>query len=167
MPIYEFYCSQCNTVFNFFSRRINTTARPDCPRCGKKELDKLMSSFATIGKAKEASDEVDELFEGMDEKKVERAFAGLLKEAEAVDENDPKAMARLMRRFSETTGLSLGEQMEEAISRLEAGADPDEVEADMGDLLEGDEPFSLEQLKKKMRLVKKREPRYDDTLYEL
>ncbi|XCN71926.1 MAG: FmdB family zinc ribbon protein [Candidatus Electrothrix aestuarii] len=36
MPIYEFYCQDCNTIFNFFSSRINTEKRPDCPKCGKK-----------------------------------------------------------------------------------------------------------------------------------
>ena len=28
MPIYEFYCPGCYTVFTFFSRKINTTTRP-------------------------------------------------------------------------------------------------------------------------------------------
>jgi len=24
MPIYEFYCRKCNTLYNFFSRSVNT-----------------------------------------------------------------------------------------------------------------------------------------------
>ena len=40
MPIYEFYCPDCNTLFNFFSSRINTEKKPDCPKCGRKELDR-------------------------------------------------------------------------------------------------------------------------------
>jgi hypothetical protein len=75
-------------------------------------------------------------------------------------------MAGLMRKFSEKTGISLGDHMEEAMSRLEAGEDPDTVERDMGDLLEGDNPFSLEELRKKGRGGPK-PPRHDDTLYEL
>ena len=27
MPIYEFYCPDCNTLFNFFSRTINTSKK--------------------------------------------------------------------------------------------------------------------------------------------
>jgi putative FmdB family regulatory protein len=35
MPIYEFYCPDCHTVFSFFSSRIDTAVRPACPQCGK------------------------------------------------------------------------------------------------------------------------------------
>jgi len=35
MPIYEFYCEDCNTLFNFFSRTVNTDKQPPCPRCRK------------------------------------------------------------------------------------------------------------------------------------
>ena len=75
MPIYEFFCPDCNTVFNFLSRRPSTDKRPDCPNCGRKELAKLMSPFATIGKAKESSG--DGLPEGLDESRMEQAMAGL------------------------------------------------------------------------------------------
>jgi putative FmdB family regulatory protein len=51
MPIYEFFCDSCNVIFNFFSRRIDTTTAPSCPRCGKEKLARQMSTFATIGKA--------------------------------------------------------------------------------------------------------------------
>jgi hypothetical protein len=32
MPIYEFYCRDCHMVFNFFARRVNTTAQRACSR---------------------------------------------------------------------------------------------------------------------------------------
>ena len=53
MPIYEFFCQDCNTIFNFLSRRINTDKQPDCPRCGRRKIQRLLSTFATIGKARE------------------------------------------------------------------------------------------------------------------
>ncbi|NIP32606.1 zinc ribbon domain-containing protein, partial [Candidatus Saccharibacteria bacterium] len=56
MPIYEFLCKDCNTIFNFFSRRVNTDKVPGCPQCGRK-LQKLLSSFATTGRANEPGDE--------------------------------------------------------------------------------------------------------------
>ena len=31
MPIYEFYCAKCNTIYNFFSRTANTDKIPTCP----------------------------------------------------------------------------------------------------------------------------------------
>ena len=163
MPIYEFYCDACNVIFNFFSRRINTGTIPSCPRCGKEKLARQLSTFATINKTGEKSGE-DELA-GIDEAKMEKAFASLMREAEGMNEDDPRQMASLMRRFSQETGVNLGESMEEALSRMEAGEDPDQVEKEMGDVLnEGD--ISFEALKKKGS-VGRRRPFHDEKLYDL
>ena len=164
MPIYEFLCSDCNTVFNFFSRRINTESQPDCPKCGREKIQRQMSTFATIGKGKE--NEGDDPLAGIDESKMEKAFEGLLQEAGNLNEEDPRQMASLMRRFSDKTGISLGDKMEEALSRLESGEDPDSIEQEMGDLLDGEEGFSLEDMKKKV-LSGPKPPTKDDKLYEL
>ena len=163
MPIYEFFCKDCNTIFNFFSSRPNSEKRPDCPKCRRPELEKMMSTFATIGKAKEDGDDP---LAGLDESKMEQAFEGLMREAENINEEDPRQMATLMRKFSDKTGISLGDQMEEALSRMEAGEDPDKVEQEMGDLLGEDDAFSLEAMKKKVRSGP-RAPAHDEKLYEL
>lgn len=163
MPIYEFFCPDCNTIFNFFSSRINTEKLPDCPKCGRIALEKQMSTFAVIGKAKE---EGDDPLSGLDESKMEQAFAGIMREAENINEDDPRQMATLMRKFTDQTGIHLGEHMEEAIARMEAGEDPDQIEREMGDLLEGDDEFSLEGLKKKVQ-SRPRPPLHDENLYEL
>ena len=162
MPIYEFYCDQCNVIFNFFSSRVNTSKIPDCPRCGKKELPKQISTFATIGKAKEESDDP---LAGFDETKMESAFESLMKDAENINEDDPRQMATLMRKFTSQTGMHLGDSMEEAISRMEAGEDPDQVEKEMGDLI-NEEDFTLDSMRKKV-LKQKKSPVYDDKLYDL
>jgi len=164
MPIYEFFCPDCNTVFNFFSRRVNTDKQPDCPRCGREKIQRQMSTFATIGKARE--NEENDPLAGIDEAKMEKAFEGLLREAGNINEEDPRQMAGLMRRFSDKTGISLGDKMEEALSRLESGEDPDSVERDMGDLLDDESGFSLEEMKKKV-LAGPKPPARDDKLYEL
>ncbi|MGB5685850.1 MAG: zinc ribbon domain-containing protein [Candidatus Electrothrix sp.] len=164
MPIYEFYCQDCNTIFNFLSSRINTEKRPDCPKCGKKELDRQMSRFAVIGKAKE--EDADDPMAGLDESKMEQAFEGLMREAEGMNEEDPRQMAQLMRKFTDKTGISMGDQMEEALSRMESGEDPDQIEQEMGDLLDTDDAFSLDGLKKKIGSGR-RPPVHDETLYEL
>ena len=161
MPIYEFFCAPCNTIFSFFSSRINTSKVPDCPKCSKK-LKRQMSVFATIGRAKENDDNP---FPDLDESKMESVLGELAREAENVNEDDPRQMARLMRKFSEKTGLELGGSMEEAMARLEKGENPDEIEQEMGELLEGEDPFSI--LQKKRKLARERKPRRDETLYEL
>ncbi len=161
MPIYEFYCYDCNTIYNFYSKRIDTETRPDCPRCGRLELERQVSMFATIGKASEEDDQ----FAGIDESKMEQALDSLMREAEHINEDDPKQMATLMRKFTERTGMSLGDNMEEAISRMERGEDPEEIEKEMGDLMDGDD-FSFEAIKKKAMSTKP-PPAHDETLYDL
>jgi hypothetical protein len=49
-----------------------------------------------------------------------------------VDENDPRAMARMMRRMSELTGEKIDGEMEEVVRKLEEGADPDSLEEQLG-----------------------------------
>lgn len=162
MPIYEFYCEQCNVVFNFLSSRVNTTTIPDCPRCSS-QLNRQMSRFATIGKAREESGE--DALAGLDESKMEQAFASLMHEAERVNEENPRQMATLMRKFADRTGIRLGDSMEEAIARMEAGEDPEAVEKEMGDLLEGDD-FTIETMTKRAQRLRPA-PVYDEKLYEL
>ena len=82
MPIYEFYCDSCNTIFNFFSRTVNTTKKPKCPKCNKKDLQRRMSAFAIAGKAKE-DDGLDDL--PFDESKMEQAMNMLAGEAEKIN----------------------------------------------------------------------------------
>lgn len=90
-----------------------------------------------------------------------------MREAEEVKEDDPRQMATLMRRFTEKTGMALGDTMEEAISRMEKGEDPDTIEHEMGDQLEGDDLFSFQRMKKTVMASKTQPPSHDDTLYEL
>ena len=58
----------------------------------------------------------------------------LLAEAEGMDEDDPRAMGRLMRRMAEETGEPMPPEMQEMVRRLEAGEDPEAIEEDMGDV---------------------------------
>ncbi|MEE4353208.1 MAG: zinc ribbon domain-containing protein [Desulfatiglans sp.] len=162
MPVYEFYCSECHVIFNFLSARPNTDKRPLCPRCGKLELERHMSVFSI---SRNRSPEDDMPFPDMDESQMEKAMSLLAREAENIDENDPRQAVDLMRKLSDMTGLDLGPGMEEALSRMEAGEDPEKIEADMGDILEEEDPFSL---KKRLAKVRKSSaPEVDDTLYEL
>jgi hypothetical protein len=65
------------------------------------------------------------------------------------------------------TGMQLGPGLEEALSRMESGEDPEKVEAEMGDLLENEDPFLLPGKKGKIAGAKRPEPFRDVTLYDL
>ncbi|MEI6217463.1 MAG: zinc ribbon domain-containing protein, partial [bacterium] len=164
MPIYEFYCHDCNTVFNFFSRSVNTTKHPACPKCRKRRLRRQVSLFAATGNAKEDQG-TDKL--PMDEAKMERAMNMLEKEASGMKEDDPRQAAELMRKFSDATGMSLGKKMEEALGRLESGEDPERVEADMGDALDGNEDPLMLPGTKPREGSRRPPPQRDETLYEM
>ncbi len=167
MPIYEFYCSDCHMIFNFFSRRINVDKRPSCPKCGKPELEKKMSIFAISKNRSETED--DNPFGNIDESKLEQAMMSLASEAENIDENDPRQAARFMRRLFDSAGLEVGGTIEEAISRMEAGEDPEKIEEEMGDLFDDDNILKEIGTKKAIKGLKRRylPPAVDDTLYEL
>ena len=74
----------------------------------------------------------------LDESKMEKAMNLLAKEAEKINEEDPRQAENLMRKLSDMTGLNLGPGMEEALTRMEAGEDPEKIEAISGKL-----PFLL------------------------
>ncbi len=140
MPIYEFYCQNCHTIYSFFARRVDTETVPACPKHKGHKLQRQMSRFA-ISKGRGDAPETEAAMPDMDDEKMEQAMMQLAAEAEGMNEDDPQAMARMMRRMMDTTGMSMGEGMEEAIRRMEAGEDPDKVEEEMGDVLDAEDPF--------------------------
>ncbi|HEV8237748.1 MAG TPA: zinc ribbon domain-containing protein [Thermoanaerobaculia bacterium] len=175
MPIYEFYCSACHMLLNFFSAKIDTAARPACPRCGRPELERRPARFATLkrsGSAAEGEDEGEEdnPFPGLDEDRLERAMESMSGELQGIgDEEDPRQMARFFRRFGEAAGMRMGPRMEEMLRRLDKGEDVEALEDEMGDVGEGEEGELDEwfQLKESAKRLRQRRPRLDDTLYFL
>jgi hypothetical protein len=110
---------------------------------------KLVSKFSVGGATRKSTDkkagteppagEADMRPGGdADDPRMEAAFAQLEREMESVDENDPRAMGRMMRRMSDLTGEKLDGEMEEMVRKLEEGQDPEKIEEQMGELL-GDE----------------------------
>jgi hypothetical protein len=90
-----------------------------------------------------------------------------------LDENsegpdDPRQMASLMKKMFDVTGMQPNDAMQEAIRRMEAGEDPDRIDEEMGDALDGDgDPFAGPEpkLKKWKRMFEA--PDVDPELYEL
>jgi len=171
MPMYEFFCPDCNTIFTFFSRTVNTEKTPVCPKCRRPGLERMISRFAVTGRARESTPGEGEGNLGqLDTGRMEKAVEALASEAEGVDENNPRQAADLMRRFSAMTGLRLGDKMEDALSRLEAGEDPEALEKDMADLDESD-LFKLDKADEasggKSPSARRKAPLRDETMYEL
>ena len=126
-----------------------------------------MSRFAISKGRKENAEGMPDV----DEQKLERALASMAGELDGLDEEDPRAAAGMMRKLFDATGLNVGPGMEEALRRMEAGEDPDQIEAQMGDVLENEqELIGSKDAKAKPGLREIQHllpPRVDETLYDL
>ncbi|MBW2561207.1 MAG: zinc ribbon domain-containing protein [Deltaproteobacteria bacterium] len=162
MPIYEFYCARCNTIYSFFSRSVNTEKVPDCPRCNAKKLQRRMSVFSVVSADR---GETEDTLPPIAETKMAQAMEILGREAGKMNEDDPRQAAAIMRKLSEATGLKLKPELEEALSRVERGEDPEKIEEEMGALLDGDDSFSLEETGRKRG--RRAAPLVDERLYDL
>lgn len=142
MPIYEFACPKCRRIFSFLSKRLNPERSPVCPKCGNRRLSKQVSRFAmTKGLTEPAPDNGPAGEEGpptpdFDDPRIERAMMEMERDMAHLDENNPKHMAHMMRRMKDLMPPgSVPKELDVAIKRLEAGEDPEKIEADMGDML--------------------------------
>ena len=143
MPVYEFLCPRCNLLLAFFARRA-TSRVPACPHCGG-ELSREVSSFSTGPSG--GTDEAEELGGlRVDDDRARRAVEALGGRLDAIgNDSDPRAAAKAVREFSEASGLSLSPDVKDMVARLERGADPDKVGAELDQLVDaGSEPFRAE-----------------------
>ena len=107
MPIYEYECGACGKRSSILTLRISEKVDEVCRHCGGHELRRLMSRFATP-RSEEAR--LDALSDPSN-------FSGL-------DENDPKSVARLMKRMGKEMGEEFGgPEFDQAVEELERGGD--------------------------------------------
>ena len=139
MPIYEYYCPDNHTVYQFYAKTLAQGQRiPRCPDNPAYRMQKVVSAFAVTGrhKAEPAAGAGNPAEAGVDDPRMEAAMGAMEREFANVDENDPRAMARMMRRMAEVTGEKIDGEMEEVVRKLEEGADPDSLDEQLG----GDRP---------------------------
>ena len=105
MPIYEYHCADCRRAVSLLVMRISDPTPPVCPRCGGTQLRRLMSRFATV---RSEEDRLDSLADPS-------SLGGL-------DEDDPKSVAKWMKRMGNEMGEDLGDDVDEALEQ-EAGGD--------------------------------------------
>ncbi len=168
MPIYEFYCPQNNKLYQFLARSLSLRdAVPLCPDNPEFTLEKRVSSFAVIGRARESDD--NDPFSGLDDARMEGLMNEMEGEIEALDSDqpDPRQLGRFMRRLTDVMGDKTPPELREVVRRLESGEDPEKLEEQFGGLnetaAEGDLLFA--QMKKILRNA--RQPQRDPRLYEM
>ncbi|HRV96553.1 MAG TPA: zinc ribbon domain-containing protein [Anaerolineae bacterium] len=119
MPIYEYGCYDCRKRVSVFFRSFSEveTKEATCPRCGGTHLKRLVSKVAVLRSEESRLESLAD----------PSSMAGL-------DENDPKSIARWMRKMGNEMGEDLGSDFNEVVDRLEAGEDPESIEKSMPDL---------------------------------
>jgi putative FmdB family regulatory protein len=117
MPVYEYECRDCKRRFSRFFWRVSEAEETRC-RCGSANLEQLISRVAMHKSEESRLDSLSDPSKWGD-----------------IDENDPKSMARMMRKLGNEMGEDLGPEFDEVVSRLEAGEDPESIEDSMGDSL--------------------------------
>lgn len=109
MPIYEYQCTSCRRRISFFLRSSKDNLTESCPHCGSQELRRIMSRFAAP-KSEEAR---------MESLADPGKWSGL-------DENDPKSVAKFMKKMGREMGEDLGDDFDQAVDdaahEAEAGA---------------------------------------------
>jgi hypothetical protein len=139
MPIYEYYCPDNNRIYQFYAKTLAQGATvPKCPDGPTFRMVKVLSAFSVVGGKKDArgapgSDPAGSADgPGPDDSRMEAAMGAMEGEFANVDESDPRAMGRMMRRMAELTGERIDGRMEEVVRRLEEGADPESLEDSLG-----------------------------------
>jgi putative FmdB family regulatory protein len=92
MPIYEYACQECRRKSSVLVLNPRNPGLLTCRHCGSEKLDRLLSRFAAP-KSEEAR------LESL----ADPANLG------AVDENDPRSVARLMKKMGQEMGEDVGD----------------------------------------------------------
>jgi putative FmdB family regulatory protein len=108
MPIYEYRCTSCRRKVTVLTLRASEAVEPQCEHCGSRALERLMSRFAMLRSEESRLDDLAD----------PSSLGGL-------DENDPKSMARWMRKMGKELGEDAGEDFDEMVDELEAGGGDD------------------------------------------
>jgi len=113
MPIYEYYCSDCNSevsiLFLSFSEASNST--PTCPQCEKSNLERILSQVSVSQNIQQTT--------------------STTKPVKNSDLEDPKSLAKEMDRATSNKKADYGEDFKEVKGRLEKGETPVSIETKM------------------------------------
>ena len=118
MPTYDFICNNCEKRFEVFLTFSEYGKKPvHCVQCQSNNVRRRMT------KVRIAKSDASRMESAADD------FSGL----EGI-ENDPKALARMMKKMGNEMGEDLPSEFNDVVDRLEAGQSPEEIESAIPDL---------------------------------
>jgi len=135
MPIYEYKCASCGRKVSLFfgsfgiAEQRTEAGEIECPRCGSRKLDRLMSRVNMV-RGSSSGDSMGDMGE-MDDIGGMGDMDGMGDMFSGLNEDDPRAVARWARRMKDNLGEDMGPEFDQALARIEAGEDPDKVMEDI------------------------------------
>jgi putative FmdB family regulatory protein len=122
MPLYDYRCRSCGKRSTLHQAYSDYGVKPvHCPHCSSADLQRVIGRIR-VGRSEESR--LDNLSDPTE-------WGGF-------DENDPRSMARMMRRMGQEMGEDVPAEYDEVVDRLEAGEDPEDIEQSMPELGGGD-----------------------------
>ncbi len=118
MPTYNFICNQCEKRFDVFLTFSEYGKKAvHCTHCQSDNIRRRMTKVRIAKSDESRLESAADNFSGMD---------GI--------ENDPQALARMMRKMGGEMGEDLPSEFNDVVDRLEAGQSPEEIESALPDL---------------------------------
>jgi putative FmdB family regulatory protein len=100
MPIYEYRCADCGRKTQVLTLSVKTAVEPKCRHCGGANLTKLVSRVAFLRSEESRLESLAD----------PSSLSGL-------DENDPKSVARWMKKMGREMGEEAGEDFDGEVDR--------------------------------------------------
>jgi putative FmdB family regulatory protein len=100
MPIYEYRCSDCGKKTQVLTLSLKSAVEPKCPHCGGVNLRKLVSRVAVLRSEESRLESLAD----------PSSLSGL-------DENDPKSVARWMKKMGKEMGEEAGEDFDQEVEK--------------------------------------------------
>jgi len=107
MPIYEYRCDDCGKISEYLLIKTNESFIPQCRRCKSKKMSRVLSRVRVVRSEESRMESLAD----------PSKWSGL-------DENDPKSMARWMKRMGKEMGEDTGEDVDQMVDEA--------MEEDMG-----------------------------------
>lgn len=124
MPTYEYRCLNCRKRVAVYQTYDDYGHSPvQCPNCGSEKLKRLIGRVRVARSEESRLDSLADPGEWGD-----------------VDEEDPRSLARMMRKMGREMGEDLPPEFDEVVDRLETGENPEEIEKSLPDLGGVEEP---------------------------
>jgi putative FmdB family regulatory protein len=115
MPIYEYRCADCRKKTTVVTLAVGAAVEPVCQHCGGRSLTKLVSRVA-VRRSEESR---------LESLADPSSLSGL-------DENDPKSVARWMKKMGREMGEEAGEDFDQEVDKAMEEAERDKAAGEVG-----------------------------------